>query len=362
MSQSSADVDTAAVESFLADALDETVTDTAVLHDGLNLIVEIATAGDDDAYVLRAPRKLRDAAYMNDLPTEYAVVQHLADTPVPAPEPILYCDDESILGEPFYVMTRLDGDVVDLGSNLPERFRTPAARRAFAHGLIDTLADVHGVDTEPLADGPNRRTPREEVAQSVDRLERAVAATDLQLPRLHAVGEWLLENAPPDHETALVHGDFRPGNVPIAGTDTPEIGGVLDWETALLGDPLTDLGYLLLRWRDAGDATPSLDGFDQYDDDVLDHYREVNDRGLAPFTAEAGSPTRQELVGHYEERTGRTFENWRFYVTYGAFGLATVWADLNREAAAAGEGSTWEPHIEYVTRLTETVVDGEFEL
>lgn len=362
-----ADAETVAddeLRSSLASKLDVAVTGTELLHDGLNLVVAVSSETDDPAYVLRCPRKLRDAEYMNDLRTEYRVLKRLEPTPVETPDPVAFCDDESLLGDPFFVMTALDGEPVPLGADLPERFRDANSRRRVAELLVDSLAEVHAVDADRFAGVCDRATPREQVAEAIDRLDAARSVTGHDRPRLRSVGERLLDDAPSETETTLVHGDFRPGNVLLSGTDRPEMTGVLDWESAMLGDPLTELGYLLLRWRDDGDPTPSLDDLEsKYPaSDALDYLREVNENGLAPFTARAGSPTRRELVARYERRTGREFDHRRFYLAQSAFLLGTVWSDLHRHEVEAGGDPDRDPNVEYVAMLAERILDGGFEL
>lgn len=360
----------AALESYLAAELGVDVTGTEVLGDGLNLVVAVSTADDERAYVLRRPNKLRDAHYIDDVETEYEVLRRLDGTRIPTPSPVLLCDDESVLGDRFFVTTYLDGEPVPLGSALPERFRTASARERVANRLVDTLADVHSLDAAPFEGVCARRSPREQVVRTAERLDAASGVTGHEVPTLRSVAEWLRENAPAETGPTLLHGDFRPANVLFAGGERPTISGVLDWETALLGDPLTELGYLLLRWRDAGDPTPSLDGIAaRHDDagDALEHLQTANERGLAPFTAKPGSPTRREVVARYEARTGRSFGHGRFYRALAAFALATVWADLYRWSVEAGAeadeaASDWEPRIEYLGLLGECIVDGEFGL
>ncbi|WP_135827161.1 phosphotransferase family protein [Halorussus ruber] len=372
--------------SYLSAELGADVTEIEILEEGLNLIASISTA-EDERYILRQPNKLRDAGYMIGIEREWEVMRRLDATELPTPEPVVFCDDESILGDPFFVMTRLDGETVPLGSDLPERFRSPDSREQFANCLVDTLAAMHSLDAEPFAGLLERKPPREKVARASDRLDEATNVTGREFTRLRSVGDWLRENALADSNTTLVHGDFRPGNLLFAETDRPQINGVLDWESALLGDPLTGLGYLLLRWRDEGDPTPSLDRLEaEYsNEEELRHLREVNQHGLAPFTSRPGSPTRRELIARYEEQTGFSFENGQFYVALAAYLLATVWADLYREQvesrkeAASGEDgaetaseaesetkseaeSDRLPHIDYVTTLAESVVSGAFEV
>jgi aminoglycoside phosphotransferase (APT) family kinase protein len=362
MTERTPDLDTAALEPYLAGELGVDVTGIEVLHDGLNLVVAVSTAAEE--YVLRRPRKLREAAYMNDIEREFGVLRRLRNTAVPTPDPVLFCADESVLGERFYVMTRLDGEVVPLGSPLPDRFRDPDSRTRFADVLVDTLAAVHSVDPDPFGAVCERVTPREQVKREVDRLDAVTAVTGREVPTLRAVGDWLLANAPRPSEAALIHGDYRPGNVIFAPGERPEVVGVLDWETAMLGDPLTELGYLLLRWRDGGDPTPDVDEIAARhpEDEAIQYLRECNENGLAPFSAEAGSPTRREVVARYEERAGREFEHDRFYRAKAAFGLALVWEDLDRYRVEAGAETEMAPHVDYVAAMAERIVDGEFPL
>lgn len=353
-----ADVDAAALADALAGGLGTAVTDLEVLADGLNLLISIATAAEDEAYVLRCPRKLRAAAYMNDLRSEYRVMEALVETDVPTPEPVWYCEDDSILGEEFYVMTHLDGDPVHLGTDLPEHFQHPSARERIGGSLIDTLATIHTTSTDEFAAACGRRMPQEQVAVSTDRLEAAIAVTGHDFQPLREVADWLAENVPEESPVGLVHGDYRPGNVLFSGEREPTIEGVIDWETAAVGDPLSELGYLLLRWRDPGDPTPDMHEIERRhpDSDALEGLREQHEHGLAPFTADPGSPSRSELIARYEAQTGVTFENRAFYRALAPFMLATVWADLHRQRVETDTGSDYEPQIEYMALIADQVI------
>lgn len=364
MTETGTDIDTTKLESYLSEELDVVVVDTEMVHDGLNLSIAISTEEDGKAYVLRRPNKLRHTESFNDLKQEFGVMQRLRDTAIKAPEPVLVCDDDSVIGDPFLVMTYLDGETIPLGSDLPERFRNPAARDRVAILLIDTLADIHSLDVEPFTDVCEQQTIREQVARTTDRLDEVTRVTGHEPPALRDVADWLQQHVPSDSETALVHGDYRPSNVLFAGTDQPEISGVLDWETAFLGDPLTELGYLLLRWRDDNDPTPSLDELEaRYsNEDVIQQLKERNERGLAPFTNKPGSPSRRELVTRYEDETGISFENEQFYRAFSTFMLATVWEDLHRHQIETGAESDWEPHIDYMSMIANSIVSGKFQL
>ncbi|PSQ34736.1 hypothetical protein BRD08_09025 [Halobacteriales archaeon SW_10_66_29] len=110
-------IDSGGLTSFLTDALDEEVTGRELLDGALNVVVEISTAAGN-TYVLRQPAKLREVAYMNSLCVEYEVLERLAETAVPAPKPVLYCADESLLGEPFFLMAALEGTEIQRGNAL----------------------------------------------------------------------------------------------------------------------------------------------------------------------------------------------------------------------------------------------------
>ncbi|MWG34101.1 phosphotransferase family protein [Halomarina oriensis] len=363
MTWSSPSVDADALRTTLSDALGEPVTDTAILGDGLNLVVAVTTVGERPRYVLRRPNKLRHTALFTDLRTEYAVLDRLEPTAIPAPEPVLFRDDESMLGDAFVVTTYLDGETVQRGDPLPERFRTAAGREALADGLVETLAAIHAVDTGPFESVCDRQSASRQVAHAVDRLDAVRDVTDREFPTLREVAGWLDEHAPAHSETTLVHGDFRPGNVLFSGDDRPTVTGVVDWETAMLGDPLTELGYLLLDWRDGEDPRLPLGDLEaRYPDADLTVVHEMNDHGLSPFTTDPGSPTRREVVAHYESLTGRTFDHERFYRALAAFVMGVVWADLHRFRVETGAASDFEPMVEYVGLLASAIADGDVPL
>lgn len=357
------DLDTAALESALSAELGQDVTGVGVLGDGVNLVLSISTGNGGDPYVLRCPNKLRHTELFNDLDREYRLIERLQFTPIPTPDPVLFCEDESILGGPFFLTTHLEGDPFPWSEDLPERYRNPGARERIGVHLIETLAEIHSLSVGRFEGVCDHDTPLDIVDQASARLDVATGVTGQEVPGLRAVEEWLRDNAPPKSETRLVHGDYRPGNVLFAGAERPEITGVIDWEAALLGDPLTELGYFLLDWRDPGDPILPLDDLDaRYSDEAMQGVRAMNERGHSPFTANPGSPTRGELVDRYEELTGLVFEHDRFYRAHAAFMLATVWADLHRHQVEAGAATGWDPSIDYMGMVARAIIDGEYPL
>jgi len=360
------DLSTDALASYVAAELDEEVTAVDPLDGSLNVMVAVSTESTENAYVVRQAGELRDSDLFVDLDREYRILEALADTDVPAPEPVAYCADASVLGDPFVVTTYLDGEPVPVGDPLPERFRTEAGRRAVGEELVDTLAAVHSVPAERFEGVCERHTPLEQVESFADRLDRATAASGRDVPDLWRVVDWLREHAPPEHETRLTHGDFKSGNVFFGGGTPPEITGVFDWETATLAEPRTELGYLLCYWRDDDDPTPDLDAVrDRYGDDHPDavaDVEEIAELGLYPYANRPGSPSRRDLVDRYEARTGLSFDRDRFYRAHAALGLAAVWEDIHARQVEAGEDSDSEPLLDYTAAVTRSIVDGEFEL
>lgn len=357
------DVDVAALSSSLSSGLSIDVVDAEVLHDGLNLSIAISTADAERPYVLRQPRKLRQTELFNDLETEYEVLRRLEETPVPAPVPIEYCDDETVLGNSCLLMSHLDGTAIPLGSGLPERFQSVKARTRFVDGLIEMLAEIHTVSTESFEEVCDQQTPLAQVNCGTQRLDAARSVTDHEPLALREVEDWLRKHVPSNPQPALVHGDFRPGNVHFVGDRRPEITGVLDWETAFLGDPRTEIGYLLLRWGTEKDLTPKLDELEgRYSTKEVEQVREDTDDGLVPFTNPPGGPSRRDLIARYEAETGITFENDRFYRAHAAFMLATVWEDLHRHEIEAGNESDWPSRIDYLSLVARSIIRGERQL
>jgi len=342
--------DVLALESELSERLDEDVVDVTMLHDGLNLSLAVDTATTEDAYVLRRANKFRDSDGFLDVRQEYRVLELLQQTPVPAPEPVTLGEGESALDGSFLITTYVDGEVVPLGSRLPERFQHPTARQRFGEVVVEALADVHTLDTEPFREVCEQITLRGHVEATIGRMESATAATGHEPPAVWDVTDWLRDNVPAETETTVCHGDFRPGNILFVGGEQPRVGGVIDWETTWLGDPRTELGYLLLRWRDEGDPIPPVEAIAERhpEKDVTGELTGGVAPWIAPYSTEPGSPTRQELVEHYETKTGITFEHESFYRTLAAYDLAAIWEDIYREQRRSGPADGWEPQIEYL--------------
>ncbi|WP_254830845.1 phosphotransferase family protein [Haloglomus salinum] len=313
MTDADALVDEAALADFCRETLgSDSNTDLSVEYhgDGLSNETLFVEWGDRDL-VLRRPPAGDHAEGAHDVLREARVMDAVAGA-VPVPDVVATCDDLDVLGCDFVLLERLDGDV--LRTEEPDRFATAAGRRTVGEELVDTLADIHAVDHEAVGLGegefgyPEGYLERQ-VETFTEQLEWFLPTTeqDREVPHVREVGEWLADNVPEESAHTLVHGDYKLDNVMFAPGTPPEITGVLDWELSTLGDPLADLGWMLVFWRDAGDPEPALP------------------EGLVPrFMEHEDYPTRRELVARYEERTGQEFTNERFYRGLAAYKIVTT--------------------------------------
>lgn len=264
--------------------------------------------GDADL-VLRRPPPGKTAETAHDVLREYRIMDALQGTAVPVPETVLACTDPSVLGCDFYVMYRVEGDVIR--DREPDRFGTPDRRQQFGEQLVDTLVEIHAVDYDGVGLGELGR-PDGYIERQVERWHKqfewalAVTARERNLPQRDRVADWLDRNVPETSPNTLVHGDYKPDNVMVSPADTPEVVSVFDWELSTLGDPRFDLGWLLLYWRHAEDAPPAVPD-------------------LSPtFMEQEGYPSRGDLVERYETQSDIEFRHGRFYRTLAVYKLAAL--------------------------------------
>jgi aminoglycoside phosphotransferase (APT) family kinase protein len=220
-----------------------------------------------------------------------------------APRPYLLCEDPDVIGSVFYVMERRRGIVVRHDEPLP--LNRPEARRRVSEALVDTLADLHGIEVggEPLASlGKASGFVERQVRGWSERWERSRIA---DVPEMEALAAWLAAHRPPEaSRPAVVHGDFKLDNVLLDPLDLRRIVAVFDWEMSALGDPLVDVGIFLAYWSPT--APPS-----QHD-------------ALTTVTDRPGWFSREEIIERYAARSGRDLSVIRFYETFALFKIAVV--------------------------------------
>ena len=241
---------------------------------------------DDGRFVLRRPPRPPLPPSAHDVVREARLQLALAPLGIRLPVIRAVCDDESLLGVPFYVMDFLDGHVVTSG--LPAGLEDKVARRRLGHDLVDTLVEIHAADVDDPAVAAFAR-PGSYLERQVRRFTQLWEVNQTrELPRVVEVGAWLNEHLPEPLAPTVVHGDYRLGNMMVARDDPTRIVAVLDWEMGAVGDPRADVGYLLATYTEPGGEPSPL--------------------GTSPVTASPGFPSKQKLVERYAKRSGRDVE------------------------------------------------------
>jgi aminoglycoside phosphotransferase (APT) family kinase protein len=255
----------------------------------------------DRDLVLRRPPHGAKAASAHDMGREVQVQRALQETYRLVPEVIGYCQDLSIMGTDFYVMTHLDGTILQ-GDIDPEL--APNTVRTLAHTMTEALAQLHAIDPAAVGLADLGRGPGYVSRQISGWSDRYRKARTPDVPTGEGVMQWLAAYQPSDSGQCLIHGDWRLDNM-VLDINGPRIIGVLDWEMSTIGDPLMDLGASLAYWVQADDD----DGF----------------RALRRQPSDLpGMPTREEIVRDYAARTGLDTSDWTFYEVYGLFRLAVI--------------------------------------
>ncbi|WP_336662303.1 phosphotransferase family protein [Leucobacter sp. USHLN154] len=253
------------------------------IGDGQSNVTFRVTQGDRTLVLRRGPRPPLPKS-THDMVREARLLRALAASGVPVPEILAVCEDEHVLGVPFYVMPFSEG--VILTDTEPEPWCNAESRTSVSAQLVDTLVDLHQlpIAAEPIAS----------LGRPAGYLERQVrrfgALWDVnstrRVPLVSELGSWLAARVPTPQAASIVHGDYRLGNVMFAKPDGggPRVILVLDWEMATLGDPLADLGYLMATYAEPGRAGSVMQ--------------------LSSVTALPGYLTRNDLAERYAVRTG----------------------------------------------------------
>jgi len=259
-------------------------------------------------YVLRRPPLGPVAASAHDMGREYRVLSVLHRAFPPAPRAFLLCEEETIIGAPFFVMERRQGVVVR--RTLPEPFGgQPDAARRMSEALVDTLAAFHAVDYEAIGLGDLGK-PAGFIARQIEGwFRRWQAAKTAEQAEMDAVYAWLKANQPANTQVSLVHNDYKLDNVMLAADDPGHVVAVFDWDMCTLGDPLADLGALLTYWTEPDDP-PYLQA-----------------TAMMPL-GQPGFLSRAELVARYAAQSGRAVGDIDFYHALGLFRLTVIVAQI----------------------------------
>jgi len=271
---------------------------------GFSNLTYLLRAGNRELVLRRPPigAKIKTA---HDMSREYRILSHLHPVYKKVPRPLLFCEDEEILGAPFYVMERVTGII--LRAQAPRGIELSSElMRGLSEAFVENLAEIHEVDYEAAGLG-DLGSPQGYVKRQVEGWTRRYfnARTD-DVPSIEKLAEWLVQHLPADSEKAsLIHNDYKYDNLVLSPQDPTRVVAVLDWEMATIGDPLMDFGTSLGYWVETTDP------------------EEWQRYGFG-LTSLPGSFTRRELLDHYERRTARNIDDPVFYFAYGLLKIAVI--------------------------------------
>ena len=290
------------VEQWLADNIAGAVAPFSYVqiaggHSNLTFAVTDAAGSK---YVLRRPPLGHRLASAHDMGREHKIIAALADSKVPVAPALGFCDDPTVNELPFYVMRFVDGLVVR-DKAFAESALSPSARTRASESIVDTMVAIHGVDIHAvgLADLGKHEGY---IARQLKRWhQNIVDQRTRDLPLVESVYEELLRRIPEQKEVTLVHGDYRLDNCMV--NSHGDVIAVLDWEICTLGDPMADLGLLMVYWNGPGDDTSAWSN--------------------SVCTAD-GFLNRGDLAARYERVSGRDISQLDFYTAFAFWKLACI--------------------------------------
>jgi aminoglycoside phosphotransferase (APT) family kinase protein len=285
---------------FPAEAKDFKVTQFPSGHSNLTYCVQLGKR----EMVLRRPPFGSKVKSAHDMGREFHVLSKLHDAYPPAPKVLLYSDDNSILGAPFYLMEPIRGIILRRDPP-PGLVFTPDTAHRLCESFIDNLARLHSIDFGGIGLADLGKPQGYLERQVRGWIERYHDSKTHDLPEVEQISEWMQRNLPSSGYATLIHNDYKFDNVILDSEDLTKIIGVLDWEMCTLGDPLSDLGATLAYWVEADDS------------DDLQKLR------WGP-TNYPGSMTRNELVQRYACASGRDVSGMLSYVVFARFKVAVI--------------------------------------
>jgi len=329
-------VDAAAVTAWLGDRVDIAAPlDFELITGGHSNLTFRVTDQAGGEWVLRRPPLGQVLATAHDMSREHRIISALAATDVPVAPTVGLSADDSVNGAPFYVMDFVAGHV--LRNRAAAEDLDPGARARAGHDLVDVLARIHAVDPDTVGlgdlgrrDGYIARQLKRWYGQWEKSKTRDLAAVD-------TVHSALAASIPDQGPATIVHGDYRLDNCLL--TDDGSVAAVLDWEICTLGDPLADIGLLLVYWVEPDDAFSALPD---------------------AATTSDGFPRRAQLLERYAAASGRDLGGIDYYVAFGYWKLACILEGVlaRYQGGSMGQGAEgWEVFARQVEMLAQAAED-----
>jgi aminoglycoside phosphotransferase (APT) family kinase protein len=330
-------IDHEGVSSWLASTVSGTKPPFAfeLIAGGRSNLTYRVTDAAGQALALRRPPVSHVLPTAHDMKREYTVISALGGTGVPVPHAYGLCTDVSVNGAPFFVMSFVEGHI--LRNEQAATVLSEAARANAGHSLVDTLAQLHAVDVDAVGLG--------DFARREGYIERQLKRWHSQFTQstvdgvtgpavIDRVHDLLASRIPDQQAVSIVHGDYRLDNTVL--DDQGTVRAILDWEICTLGDPLADLGLLLVYWAEPEDDDPTL-------------------IGVTP-TAAPGFARRSELIARYAGASGLDVSQISYYRAFGYWKLACILQGVHARyagGAAAGDRSGVDQFASHVGRLGE---------
>ena len=283
-------------------------------------------------WVLRRPPLGHVLATAHDMRREHTIISALGPTPVPVAPAIGLCTDEDVNGAPFYVMGFVDGNVIR-DAEAARTHLDEAGRRQASESVADVMADIHAVDVDAVGLGDLGKKEgyiARQLKRWYGQFQQSQELTERPVPLVHDVHDTLAACIPPQEGATIVHGDYRLDNC-MLGHDN-HIAAVLDWEICTLGDPLADVGLLMVYWNEATDAHQALI--------------------TSAATAVPGFATRAELLERYAKASGRDLSAVDYYIAFGYWKLACI---VEGVYARYAHGAMGKPTDGFEAFATQTV-------
>ncbi len=268
---------------------------------GASNLTYLLRSGDREMVLRRPPfgAKIKSA---HDMGREHRVLDALSKGYNKVPQPLVHCEDESVIGAPFYVMERVEGVIIrhDMGKELHAE-----TVKGIADSLIDTFVDLHKLDYKAIGLGELGR-PEGYIKRQVDGWsKRYIKSQTEEQKELEYVGRWLDDHQPKESGHSLIHNDYKHDNVILDADDLTQVKAILDWEMCTLGDPLMDLGTTLGYWMNPDDPGIFVKSFEN------------------PSVLE-GNPSREEFLHVYSLKSGKEVSHPVFYYAFGLWKTGVV--------------------------------------
>jgi aminoglycoside phosphotransferase (APT) family kinase protein len=295
-----------------------------------NLTYRVVDA-EGTAFALRRPPTSHVLPTAHDMVREHTVISALYPLGIPVAEPLGLCVDEEVNERPFYVMEFVDGAILRDRAQAEATF-DKATRGVIGDHLAATLAQLHDVDVESAGLG--------DLARHDGYIERQLRRWTTQYEQMHvegvdhgglieAVGAELSAQIPSQQRVSVVHGDYRLDNTVL--DESGRVRAILDWEICTLGDPMADLGLLMVYWAEPSDPTVSL-------------------LGVAPTTAK-GFASRDQVLEAYASHSSLDLSHVAYYQAFGYWKLACIMQGVFARYSAGAAGGDQGSVTEYPTHI-----------